>query len=60
MPADRVEIDDQFVEAAKRLMKRCQRGVGGRAAIADAHDIMSEAYGTIGRLLEAHEQAKPK
>lgn len=33
-----------------RLMKRCQIGVGGRNAIDDAHDIMAECYGTLGKL----------
>lgn len=32
------------------LMKRCQIGVGGRHALDDAHDIMAECYGTLGRL----------
>lgn len=32
-----------------RLMKRCQIGVGGRHALDDAHDIMAECYGTLGR-----------
>ena len=32
------------------LMKRCQRGVGGRNALDEAHDIMAECYGTLGRL----------
>ena len=32
-----------------RLMKRCQVGVGGRRALDDAHDIMAECYGTLGR-----------
>ena len=32
------------------LMKRCQRGVGGRNALNDAHDIMAECYGTLGKL----------
>ncbi len=31
------------------LMKRCQAGVGGRRALDDAHDIMAECYGTLGR-----------
>ena len=31
-------------------MKRCQRGVGGRNALDEAHDIMAECYGTLGRL----------
>jgi len=33
-----------------RLMKRCQIGVGGRNAIDEAHDIMAECYGTLGKL----------
>lgn len=33
-----------------RLMKRCQIGVGGRNALDDAHDIMAECYGTLGKL----------
>lgn len=32
------------------LMKRCQRGVGGCNALDEAHDIMAECYGTLGRL----------
>ena len=32
-----------------RLMKRCQVGVGGRRALDEAHDILSECYGTLGR-----------
>lgn len=32
------------------LMKRCQVGVGGRRALDDAHDIMAECYGTLGRM----------
>lgn len=31
------------------LMKRCQVGVGGRNALDDAHSIMAECYGTLGR-----------
>ena len=31
------------------LMKRCQRGVGGRNALDEAHGIMAECYGTLGR-----------
>lgn len=31
------------------LMKRCQVGVGGRRALDEAHDILSECYGTLGR-----------
>lgn len=33
------------------LMKRCQRGVGGRNALDDAHSIMAECYGTLGALM---------
>ena len=32
-----------------RLMKRCQVGVGGRRALDEAHDILAECYGTLGR-----------
>lgn len=32
------------------LMKRCQIGVGGRNALDDAHSIMAECYGTLGKL----------
>lgn len=32
------------------LMKRCQRGVGGRNALDEAHGIMAECYGTLGLL----------
>lgn len=31
------------------LMKRCQIGVGGRHALDNAHSIMAECYGTLGR-----------
>lgn len=31
------------------LMKRCLRGVGGRNALDEAHGIMAECYGTLGR-----------
>jgi hypothetical protein len=37
-------------KAIARLMKRCQIGVGGPNAIDDAHDIMAECYGTLGKL----------
>lgn len=30
------------------LMRRCQRGVGGRNALDEAHGIMAECYGTLG------------
>lgn len=33
-----------------RLMKRCQVGVGGRHALDEAHSIMADCYGTLGRL----------
>ena len=32
------------------LMKRCQIGVGGRNALDEAHSIMAECYGTLGKL----------
>ena len=32
-----------------RLMKRCQVGVCGRSALDEAHDILAECYGTLGR-----------
>lgn len=31
------------------LMKRCQIGVGGRHALDNAHSIMADCYGTLGR-----------
>ena len=34
--------------AVERLMKRCQIGVGPRQ-MGEAHDIMAECYGTLGR-----------
>lgn len=34
--------------AVDRLMKRCQIGVGPRQ-MGEAHDIMAECYGTLGR-----------
>ena len=39
----------------QRLMKRCQVGVGGRNALDEAHSIMAECYGTLGRLSGALE-----
>jgi len=38
------------------LMKRCQKGVGGRNALDDAHSIMAECYGTLGALQIEREQ----
>lgn len=35
----------------ERLMKACQRGVGGPGALNKAHDIMADAYGTLGSLV---------
>lgn len=32
------------------LMKRCQRGVGGFGALNEAHDIMAECYGMLGKI----------
>lgn len=46
-----VTIDAEFLAKAEKTMKRCQRGVGGRWALDDAHDIMADAYGTIGRMV---------
>lgn len=40
------------------LMKRCQRGVGGRNALDDAHSIMAECYGTLGALMLEVEQLR--
>lgn len=37
-------------QAIKKLMKRCQVGVGGRNALDEAHSIMAECYGTLGAL----------
>jgi hypothetical protein len=34
----------------ERLMKRCQVGCGGPRALCDAHDVMSDCYGTLGAL----------
>jgi hypothetical protein len=31
------------------LMRRCQIGVGGRNALDNAHSILAECYGTLGR-----------
>lgn len=35
-----------------QLMKRCQRGCGGRTALEDAHSIMVDCYGMLGRLAQ--------
>lgn len=37
-------------DEVEKLMKRCQRGCGGRNAIDDAHDILADCYGTLGAL----------
>jgi hypothetical protein len=37
-------------DAVAALMRRCQRGVGGRDALDDAHSIMADCYGTLGSL----------
>jgi len=34
----------------EKLMKKCQIGCGGKDALANAHDILAECYGTIGLL----------
>ena len=39
------------VDDVMALMKRCQRGVGGRNALDEAHSIMAECYGTLGALV---------
>lgn len=44
-------------ESVEALMKRCQRGVGGRDALNQAHDIMAECYGTLGALVQARDRA---
>lgn len=43
-------------ESAERLMKRCQRGVGGRGALDEAHSIMADCYGTIGALVQERDR----
>ena len=43
-------------EEVKRLMKRCQIGVGGRNALDTAHDIMSECYGMLGALVQERDR----
>jgi hypothetical protein len=45
------DLDPIDEAAVERLMKRCQRGVGGRNALEDAHSIMADCYGTLGRLM---------
>lgn len=40
------------------LMKRCQRGVGGRNALDEAHNIMAECYGMLGRLEAERDAAR--
>lgn len=42
-------------DEVERLMKRCQIGVGGRAALENAHSIMAECYGTLGLLMQCVE-----
>lgn len=39
-------------------MKRCQRGVGGRGAIDEAHSILADCYGTIGALIEERDRLR--
>jgi hypothetical protein len=43
-------------EEVRRLMKRCQIGVGGRNALDTAHDIMAECYGTLGALVQERDR----
>lgn len=45
-------------EEAERLMKRCQRGVGGRGALDEAHSIMADCYGTIGALVRERDMLR--
>ena len=45
-------------EEAERLMKRCQRGVGGRGALDEAHSTMADCYGTIGALVQERDRMR--
>ena len=38
-------------ERVEALMKRCQVGTGGPRALEQAHDILADCYGMLGRLL---------
>jgi hypothetical protein len=42
--------DEDIKPDVRALMKRCQIGCGGRNALDDAHSIMAECYGMLGRL----------
>lgn len=44
-------VDEEFLAKAERVMAQCQRGTGGRHALENAHAIMADAYGTIGRMV---------
>jgi hypothetical protein len=44
-------MTDDYTASVEALMKRCQNGVGGRNALDQAHEIMAECYGTLGKLL---------
>jgi hypothetical protein len=44
-------MSDITRERIESLMKRCQIGVGGKHAFDDAHDIMSDCYGTLGAMM---------
>lgn len=35
----------------EQLMKKCQIGCGGKNALDDAHSLLAECYGTIGKML---------
>lgn len=48
-------VDRKDIEA---LMARCQRGVGGRKALDEAHSIMAECYATLGALMLEVEQLR--
>jgi hypothetical protein len=41
---------------AEILMKKCQRGFGGRSALDDAHNLLAECYGTIGALVQERDR----
>ena len=47
-------------EAARKLMKRCQIGCGGKHALDDAHGILAECYGTIGALILERDELRAR
>ncbi len=50
MRMQRVEVET--------LMRKLQRGVGGKHALDDAHDYMAESYGTLGSLLQERDELR--